>query len=508
MQQSKNSKMQMIKSEILVDVAVIGAGTAGLAAYRAAKAAGKRVILIEGGLYGTTCARVGCMPSKLMIAPAEAAHSVEKFPAFGLQLQGGVRVDGKAVMKRVKSERDRFVGFVLEGVAAIPVDDKIDGYAQFVDPHTLSVSVDNVPIARVKAASIVIATGSVTSYPAAWKTLGSRPITSDDVFDWDDLPDSVAIFGPGVIGLELGQALHRLGVRVKVFGRGGGVGPLTDPAVLEDARRVFGAEFFLDTNARAEVSLENEQVCVKYRDAQEAELVEHFDYLLAATGRAANVHHLGLAHTGLKLDHQGVPLFNRETLQCGQSHIFIAGDANADVPFLHEAVDEGRIAGDNAACFPKVRPGVRRAGLAVAFTDPQIAIVGGGYRMAQKLDHVTGSVSFVNQGRSRVMLRNRGMLCVYAEIGTGRFVGAEMLGPDAEHIAHLLAWALQMELTVAQMLEMPFYHPVVEEGLRTALRDAQAKLEAAAGPGSSSLEDSSRKNLEQLSLDLNLGLGV
>jgi dihydrolipoamide dehydrogenase len=77
------------------------------------------------------------------------------------------------------------------------------------------------------------------------------------------------------------------------------------------------------------------------------------------------------------------------------------------------------------------------------------------------------------------MLRNRGLLHVYAEIATGRFLGAEMIGPDAEHIGHLLAWAKQMNLAIEQMLEMPFYHPVVEEGLRTALRDAQAKLEAA-----------------------------
>jgi dihydrolipoamide dehydrogenase len=133
----------------------------------------------------------------------------------------------------------------------------------------------------------------------------------------------------------------------------------------------------------------------------------------------------------------------------------------------------------NAARFPDVRPGLRRAGLGVVFTDPQIAVVGGGFAVARELPHVTGEVSFEDQGRSRVMLRNQGLLHVYAGIGSGRFLGAEMLGPDAEHIGHLLAWAVQMNLTIAQMLEMPFYHPVVEEGLRTALRDAQAKLERA-----------------------------
>lgn len=74
------------------------------------------------------------------------------------------------------------------------------------------------------------------------------------------------------------------------------------------------------------------------------------------------------------------------------------------------------------------------------------------------------------------MLRNKGMLHVYGEQGTGRFLGAEMIGPDAEHIGHLLAWAHQQQMTIGQMLDMPFYHPVVEEGLRTALRDLHAKL--------------------------------
>jgi dihydrolipoamide dehydrogenase len=77
------------------------------------------------------------------------------------------------------------------------------------------------------------------------------------------------------------------------------------------------------------------------------------------------------------------------------------------------------------------------------------------------------------------MLRNRGLLHVYADVATGLIAGAEMIGPDAEHLGHLLAWAIQSGMTVARALEMPFYHPVVEEGLRTALRDAQAKLLAA-----------------------------
>src|SRR5438034_6178818 len=115
-------------TSLRVDVAVIGAGTAGLAAYRAASSAGARVVLIEGGVYGTTCARVGCMPSKLLIAAAEAAHAIGRAPGFGVH-GGEVRVDGQAVMARVKRERDRFVGFVTQGIDNIPEADRIRGYA-------------------------------------------------------------------------------------------------------------------------------------------------------------------------------------------------------------------------------------------------------------------------------------------------------------------------------------------------------------------------------------------
>jgi len=148
------------------------------------------------------------------------------------------------------------------------------------------------------------------------------------------------------------------------------------------------------------------------------------------------------------------------------------------MPLLHEAADEGRIAGENAARFPEVQPGLRRAPLGVVFTDPQIAIVGGGFAGLHAHAIAAGEVSFEDQGRSRVMLRNHGHLRVYGDPDSQRFLGAEMVGPDAEHIGHLLAWALQAKMTVPQMLEMPFYHPVVEEGLRTALRDLDAHIRA------------------------------
>jgi dihydrolipoamide dehydrogenase len=459
-------------SRINTDVAVIGAGTAGLAAYRAAKAAGKRAVLIERGPHGTTCARVGCMPSKLLIAAAEAAHAPSRWNEFGLTMDGAVRVNGKAVMQRLRRERDRFVGFVLKGGETIPETDRLIGHARFIAPGRLLVDA-----VEVEFAGVVIATGSSPAIPAMLRPLGDRLVVNDHVFEWETLPRSVAVFGPGVIGLELGQALSRLGVKVWMFGARGGVGPFSDLEVRDYAARAFAAEFYFDASSNViDVARTENGAEVRFiAKTGEATRIE-VDFVIAATGRTPNVAGLGLENLGIALDKAGVPVFNRATMQCGDSPVFIAGDANADVPLLHEAADEGLIAGENAAAYPRVAHGLRRAPLAIVFTDPQLAIVGARRASLAEESYVTGEVSFEDQGRSRVMLRNRGLLHVYASIADGRFLGAEMIGPDAEHIAHLLAWALQMKLTIAQMLEMPFYHPVVQEGLRTALRDAQAKL--------------------------------
>ncbi|MGZ9895917.1 dihydrolipoyl dehydrogenase [Bordetella bronchiseptica] len=455
------------------DVAIIGAGTAGLAAYRAARAAGKRALLIEGGQYGTTCARVGCMPSKLLIAAAEAAHAAGHGGPFGVHVDGAVRIDGAQVMARVKAERDRFVGFVLEGVENIPAEDKLRGMARFAEDTVLRVDGHT----EVRAGSVVIASGSRPAVPPPFLALGDRLVVNDDVFAWDALPARVAVFGPGVIGLELGQALARLGVQVRVFGVSGSLGGITDPRVRQSARKAFQEEFYLDPDARVlETKRIGDEVEVRYVALDNTERTERFDYALVATGRRPNVDGLDLHNTSLALDARGVPHFDRHTMQAGQAPVFIAGDANADAPLLHEAADEGRIAGENAARYPEVAPGMRRAALGVVFSDPQIALVGTPFARLESDTFVAGEVDFGDQGRSRVMLRNRGMLRVYADIESGRFLGAEMVGPSAEHIGHLLAWAAQQSLTVAQMLEMPFYHPVVEEGLRTALRDAAARL--------------------------------
>ncbi|WP_373753256.1 dihydrolipoyl dehydrogenase [Neisseria weixii] len=466
--------------KIQADVVVIGGGTAGMGAFRNARLHTDSVYLIESHVYGTTCARVGCMPSKLLIAAAEARHHALHTDPFGIHLdKDSVTVNGEEVMNRVKSERDRFVGFVLSDVEEWPADKRIMGTAKFIDANTVQID-DHT---EITAKAIVIATGSRPVMLPQWQTLGDKVIINDDVFSWDTLPESVAVFGPGVIGLELGQALHRLGVKVEVFGVGGNLGGISDPVVLEEAKAVFGEEMTLHLDAQTEAALDKDgNVVVKWeQDGESGEFTA--EYLLAAVGRRPNVDNIGLENLDIKLDDRGVPVADPLTMQTSIPNIFIAGDASNQLPLLHEASDQGKIAGDNAGRYPNLEQGLRRSTIGVVFTTPQIASIGLKYtQVSAKYSEdqfVIGEVSFKNQGRSRVMLVNKGHMRVYAEQGTGLFLGAEIFGPAAEHLAHLLAWAHQMKMTVPQMLDMPFYHPVIEEGLRTALRDVNAKLKSA-----------------------------
>ena len=464
------------REDMTVDVAIIGSGTAGIAAYTATRAHRCSVVLIESGPFGTTCARVGCMPSKLLIAAADAAHHVRHSSPFGIHVHG-MTVDGAAVMARVRHERDRFVGLVVAAGEAIAPDERLTARVRFQDAHTLVTEQGQ----RIHAKRTVIATGSVPVLPTMLKDLPTRVLlTNETIFELTTLPQSLAVFGTGVLGMELAQAMARLGVQVKVFGLGGGIAGIQDPELRDCANQAFNAELYLDAAAQVRSVQESDTgVEVQYLHRDGSWHTDQFDYVLAATGRAPDLKSLGLENTGLQLDADGVPLFDRFTLQCGSSPIFIAGDASDEIPLLHEAADQGRIAGGNAARYPNICPGLRRTPLAVVFTDPQVTSVG--FSLAQLKQNfdghfAVGRASFEDQGRSRILLRNQGILKVYAEQGSGLFLGAEMFGPAAEHLGHLLAWAAQQRMTVADMLDMPFYHPVIEEGLRSALQDVQHKL--------------------------------
>jgi len=467
-----------------VSVAIIGAGTAGQNAFRQASKTTENVIIINDGFWTTTCATVGCMPSKLLIAAAARAHEAKNSNQFGIHAD--VRIDGKQVMARVQSERNRFASFLEQQVESWPEDKKISGRAHINEQGLIEVNDE-----LIEADKIIVATGSSPFIPEGWADkLGNTMLTSDIVFELTDLPASMAVIGAGAVGLELAQAFTRLGVAVTLFNRANRVGGLQDDDINKKAIECLGQELTMQLNSEVEdvgthttdAQTDDKPLTafVKYKDSDGKAQQWQGDYVIVATGRRNNIAQLGIENLGVELDDKNRPKdLDINTGQIGDLDVYIVGDANAYIPLLHVASDEGFSAGsevctDNTDAY--IRP--PSLPLSIVFCEPQIATVGMSMPEIERSERkqVTGKVSFDNQGRSRIMGVNCGLLHVYGCKETNKVLGASMVGPDAEYMAHILAMAITNELCIESVLEMPFYHPTILEGLRTALRDVQDKM--------------------------------
>ena len=453
-----------------VDVAIIGSGSAGLYALGKVRPSGKSFVLINGGELGTTCARVGCMPSKAVIQVAEDFHRRNVFNRYGIEGHEDMNLTIPEAMEYVQDLRDIFVERVLSNSTdKLPEENFIEGYARFIDTDLLEI--DNGEL--IRAESIIIATGSRPLVPRAWESFRDRIITTDEFFELEDLPKSIAVVGLGVIGLEIGQSLRRLGLEVTGIDQLATIGGLSDPEVARTAIEVFGKEMPLWLGHAAGVTEAGNGML----RVQAGERVVEVERVFASMGRTPNLDKLGLADIGLELDARGIPVFDPGTMRIGDTRIYIAGDVTGERPLLHEAGDEGRIAGHNAisgepTAFRRKTP------LSITFCDPNIAVVGARFADLDPATTAIGQIVMGPVGRAMIMAKNRGLIRVYADKAGGRLLGAEMACPKGENLGHLLAWCIQKEMTVGEVLQMPFYHPVIEEALQAALYDLYGKVDA------------------------------
>jgi dihydrolipoamide dehydrogenase len=455
-----------------VDVIIVGAGTAGLGALREVRKRTQSFIIINDGPWGTMCARVGCMPSKALIEAAGEFHRRLVFSELGLSGGDGLRVDAGAVLARVRKVRDGFVSETRELTDDLG-DRAISGRARLRGPHEVEVG------GRVlEARSIVVATGSRPAVPAGWQALADRLLTTDSLFEQTALPSRLAVVGLGPVGLEMAQALARLGVQVTGFHAGRTIAGLGEGPVNDAALDTLRHELEVHLGHEARLTAEGAGLRVTAGPVGVVPAGVIVDRVLVAMGRTPCVEGLGLENLGVPLDEKGLPEVDRATLQVAGLPIFLAGDANAEVPLQHEAADDGHIAGINAVSA-STRRFVRRTPLSIVFSDPTLARVGQRFDALDPDRVVVGEARFGDQGRARIMLRNAGLLRICANRQDGTLVGAELFAPEGEHLAHWLALAIHRRSTVFDLLRAPFYHPTIEEGLRTALVDVAKQLPSA-----------------------------
>ena len=303
------------------DAIILGAGTAGLAALSEVRKHTDNFLIVNDGPYGTTCARVGCMPSKLLIEAANAYHRRGSFDTFGIRGASTLSIDFPAVMQRVRAMRDDFVASTLALTDTLGKR-SVAGRARLRGPDCVEVNGE-----RLTARAIIIATGSHPFIPKPWQAFADRVLTTDTLFEQTRIGPRLGVVGLGPLGAELAQALARLGIEVSAFASKDMLAGLSDPDINAALRTALAADMRLHTGAQAQLEAVDGGIAIT---SGETRVV--VDQVLAAVGRRPNVQGLGLETLGVPLDEHGMPAFHPGSTQVGDLRVFIAGTSIATAP--------------------------------------------------------------------------------------------------------------------------------------------------------------------------------
>ncbi|MDU0366690.1 FAD-dependent oxidoreductase [Microbacterium sp. KSW4-17] len=447
------------------DLVVVGAGSAGLVGARTAAVLGARVLLVEANGFGGECLFTGCVPSKALIAAADAAHDARVAARMGIHVDG-VRVDFAAVMAHVKG-----------AIAAIePVDSPetlaetgvytLRGRARFDGPRSLVVEG-----VGIRFRDALVATGNTPIVPE-----GVDVLTNETLWDLDELPANLLVLGGGAIGCEMAQAFVRLGSRVTLVHRGDRLLPKEDPAasaLVLSALRADGVDVRLGMTL-AEASRGVGGTTARLADGTTVVV----DRVLAALGRRVDTTGLGVEAAGVDLDRAGAIAVDR-TLATSNPRIRAAGDATPLPRFTHTAGMFGSIAATNAVLGLSRR--VRLDDVPrVTFTSPEVAAVG-----TSTVDTADSDVRIVETAhhdldRAIAEGRTAGFTRLAVD-RKGRVVGATIVGPRAGESLGELSTAVSRGLSVRDLAGVLHAYPTYSDaGWNAAVRDAQGALRTGA----------------------------
>ncbi len=438
-------------------IVVIGAGSAGYAAARTARALGADVALIDHGPLGGLCILRGCMPSKALIASSDAAAEVAHASELGIRASQPA-IDFPYIAKR-KGELIR--GFADYRVEALETFELYHGRARFVSPTELHVGDDF----RLEAEKFIIATGSVVA-PAAVSGLHDAGfLDSDAVLDLQQLPKSVIVLGGGYIGCELGQFLARMGVRTTIVLRSNHLLSNADSDIGEALTEYFregGINVLTNTEISSAEKRGNKKAVRIRHGGVDGEI--EADEIFYALGRVPNIESLGLENTNC-LCHNISGIEVDDTLRTRNPNIFAIGDVNGKFPLVHVAIYEGEVAARNAVSNGNEAVDYRVQKSHTIFTDPQIGVAGSSGRELQKhgIAYVKAAYLFAEHGKALTLGKTRGFVKVLASTEDGRILGAAVVGSHGSDLIHQMIVAMSYGATVFDFIKVPHLHPTMSE---------------------------------------------
>jgi pyruvate/2-oxoglutarate dehydrogenase complex dihydrolipoamide dehydrogenase (E3) component len=461
------------KGKGLYNVVVIGGGTAGLVTAAGTAGLGGRVALIEKHRMGGDCLNTGCVPSKALIASARAAHMVRHASRWGLR-DREPDFDFEAVMDRVRERRATIAPHDSEERFESLGVDVFHGAARFLSPHEVAIG-----DARLRGASVVIATGSRAALPPTEGLAEARPYTNETIFDeLRTRPDGMIILGGGPIGCELGQAFARLGVRVTIVEAASRVLEKEDPEVADVVRRALeadGVTLRIGAKARRVVRVGG-RVRMEVTTAGGDETVEA-EALLVAAGRIPNLEGLGLDEAGVAHTKKGVTVDAH--LQTSRPHIYAAGDITGGPQFTHVADHHARIVVRNILT-PWLRSKADTSVLPwCTFTSPEVGRVGLSETEARAagVEHDVWMQPLAEIDRAIVESEAEGFAKVITEKGSDRILGAAVVAERGGDLVHELVVAMKAGVGLKDLSGTIHAYPTFAEiARRTGDRYQRSRL--------------------------------
>jgi len=453
------------------DVIVIGGGSGGYAAADTAESSGAKVAIIDPGPLGGLCILRGCMPTKTILRSSDIMSLMQRAAEFGLSASS-IQADLAAIIERKNRLIREFADYRI-GQLKNPRFTLIQDKAAFVSPNEVEVDGE-----RLTAKSFIIATGSIITKIPVPGLEEAGYLTSDDVLELQDQPESMIVLGAGPVALELAQFYQRIGTQVTLIQRSSHVLSSTDEDLarpVEARLREEGMNLFTDTQLE-QVSSIGDQKVVRFIHEDKEKTVSA-DCILDALGRSPNTEGLNLDAAGVEMGPWGIGVDC--AMQTSQPHIFAVGDVNGLHEVVHIAIQQGEVAGWNAT-HPDDTPREvdERLTTTVVFTDPPVASVGLTEKDCKKkeIEYIAVSYPFDDHGKSLCLGEIHGHVKLLCDPNSGEILGGHITGPEAGELIHQLIAVMHFKGTVNDLITMPHYHPTLSEILTYPAEELSGKI--------------------------------
>ena len=447
---------------------VIGSGGSGKFIAWAETDAGHRTAMVERALLGGACPNVACLPSKNIVYSAKVISLARRGAEFGLKTES-LSVDMKTVQRRKRT--------MVEGLHQMHVDattksgaELIMGNARFVAPRTVEIDLKNGGKRTISGDRVFLDLGSRAAMPELPGLRAANPMTHVEILDLERLPGHLIVLGGGYVGLELSQAMRRLGAQVTVIEEGPQLASHEDSDVGATLRDLFvgeGIEVLLGTEVRQVDGHSGDKVRVHVNSGNDKRTIEGTD-ILVATGRTPNTDGTGLDLTGVQLNEHGYIKVN-DRLETTAANIWAMGDCAGSPMFTHVAFDDFRIVhenlnGGNRSTKNRLIP-------FCMFTDPELARVGRNESEARRdgIEYRLAKMPIAEVLRTRTVSEPRGLMKVLIAKENDEILGFTAMGFEASELMAAAQTAMIGHMPYTMLRDAIFTHPTMSEGLNQIL---------------------------------------